>query len=241
VKVPRLFVDNETPVVEQQLTLSKEASKYLTRVLRRKAGDELVIFNGDGNNYAATLTSVSSQSEVTITNCHTNPTESPLHITLVQSLAKGSKLDLVIQKATELGVNRITPISAERSVMQIDEQRLQKRLQHWRGIAVSACTQCGRSVVPTIDAPVETGKWLSGNSAATLMLHPGGTQSISDITITDSQCQILIGPEGGFSDSEVALATSANIQLVSCGPRILRTETAGFTALSILQSRYGDL
>ncbi len=240
-KVPRLYVESTTVAVGQSLTLDKDAARYLTRVLRRKPGDGVTVFNGDGNDYEATITDVSATTTVTIDHNRPNATESSLNITLVQSLAKGSKLDLVIQKATELGVNRIVPISADRSVMQIDEKRLQKRMQHWRGIAISACTQCGRSVIPVIDQPTETTQWISGNKTATLMLHPGGAQSIGEVILNDNQCQILIGPEGGFSDNELSQATNANIQLVSCGPRILRTETAGFTALAILQARYGDL
>ena len=105
----------------------------------------------------------------------------------------------------------------------------------------ATCTQCERSIIPVIEHPQDTTQWIAGNTSTTLMLHPGATQSISEVEITDTSIQLLIGPEGGFSDNEVQLAINTSIKPVSCGPRILRTETAGFTALAILQARFGDL
>ncbi len=240
-KNPRLYIPAQPLIVGQQLQLDKDAAKYLTRVLRRQVGDTVTLFNGDGSNYPATICEINGGTVVSVDACIPNNTESPLNITLVQSLAKGSKLDLIIQKATELGVNRIVPVTAERSVMQIDEKRLQKRMHHWHGIAISACTQCERSIIPLIEAPVDTSQWLASNQSPTLMLHPGADNSVGTVDITGNSIQLLIGPEGGFSDNEVQQAIDANIEPVSCGPRILRTETAGFTAIAILQARFGDL
>lgn len=227
--------------VGQVIQLPKDASKYLTRVLRRGAGDAVTLFTGDGHNYPAELNEDGNLVTAAVLEKAVNHSESPLTITLVQSLAKGSKFDLVIQKATELGVSRIVPVTADRSVMQIDKHRLQKKLAHWQSIAISACTQCGRSKIPTIDTPANLSDCFYRAASEGLLLHPESEHSISDTTITSQQCTLFIGPEGGFSDEEVTAALNAGVRLATCGPRILRTETAGFTALSILQSRFGDL
>lgn len=236
-----MFTNEQALSVDQSLQLGKDAAKHITRVLRRKVDDEVVVFNGDGNDYPATLIQTTPHAVLRITGKIDNQNESPLAVTLVQSLAKGTKLDLVIQKATELGVNRIVPVIAARSVMQIDEKRLERRMQHWKAVAVSACTQCQRSKLPIIEQPQPLNRWLPANAAGSMLLHPEASVAISSITVTANHCQLLVGPEGGFTDDELQLATHHRIPLVSCGPRVLRTETAGFTALSVLQSRYGDL
>lgn len=240
-KTPRLFVDQPLQI-DQIIELDREASKYISRVLRRSEGDPLALFNGDGNDYAATLIAPGKTTHVQINSKSANSTESPVNITLVQSLAKGTKLDLVIQKATELGVSRITPVSSDRSVLQIDATRLQKRMQHWRGVAISACTQCNRSVLPEIDEPGSLSDWLSSKKHDnTFILQPDSGQSIGSITISGRSCTIIVGPEGGFSDEEIQHALTHGVIPIACGPRILRTETAGFTTIAILQARFGDL
>ncbi len=239
-KAPRLYVNNPSLAVDQPVELAAEAAKYLIRVLRRNVGDPLILFNGDGCNYTATILSADRQTVVKITGKTDNHSESPLSITLVQSLAKGTKLDLVIQKATELGVQRIVPVSSERSVMQIEAKRQQKKHDHWHGVAISAATQCGRSTIPVIDAPASLEHWLTQQVPDGLLLHPGGTQSISQIELSTSSCTLLIGPEGGFSEQELTLATQSGYRAINCGPRVLRTETAGLTAAASLQSRFGD-
>jgi len=170
--------------------------------MRYAEGDRVELFNGDGNNYSASIVSVGKTAQVQIENSEINTTESPVSVTLVQSLAKGTKLDLVVQKATELGVHRITPVSAERSVLQVDEKRANKKAEHWTKIARSACAQCNRSVVPVIDPVIELNKW--------------------------------------FTD-HAEFAKDTGVILVQCGPRVLRTETAGLAALTIIQSLIGDM
>lgn len=240
-KAPRLYIDNQSLAKDTDVTLPKDAAKYLLRVLRRNSGDEIILFNGDGYNYPATLSVNGNQACATVQQQVINPAESPLSITLVQALAKGTKLDLVIQKATELGVQRIVPVIAERSVMQIDQQRQQKKMDHWRAVAISACTQCGRSTLPTIDPPTVLPQCLSSDISNGLLLHPRGQNRLSQVQLCGDHCTLFIGPEGGFSDHEIALAEGVGVQLVTCGPRVLRTETAGFTAVAILQSQRGDL
>lgn len=240
-KIPRLFIDQPLHV-DQSVFLDRDASKYIVRVLRRTTGDQLLVFNGDGSDYPATITCAGKATEIQINRQQKNNTESPMDITLVQSLAKGTKLDLIIQKATELGVKRITPIASDRSVLQIDRARLAKRMDHWRGVAISACTQSQRSFVPVIDEPQSYINWLeSASHENTFLLHPLSEHTIGSVNCSSQRCTVVIGPEGGFSSEELHKANLANIQSISCGPRILRTETAGFTVIAVFQSRFGDL
>ena len=242
-KSPRLFVDQPL-LIDTLVELDRDATRYMTRVLRRTTGDTLTLFNGDGKDYPAILEDINGKAAVVRVNqCQVNQSRSPLDITLVQSLAKGMKLDLVIQKATELGVARISPVSADRSVLQLDKKRIGSRMDHWQGVAISACTQCHRSTLPVIDRPQTFEQWLAGSTDIKhrFLLHPTAQHSLTSIPSPGSACCVIVGPEGGFSDAEIDRAKSTGVTSVSCGPRILRTETAGFTALAILQSRFGDL
>lgn len=238
-----------------EFTLGKEAYRHIVRVLRRGEGDPLILFNGDGFNYHSTLKiTAPSMAIAVIQSREINTTESPLNINLVQSLAKGTKLDLVIQKATELGVTRITPVISERSVLQIDNNRIERKLSHWRGVAVSAATQCQRSVVPVVETPLPLIDWIDSQvknrtenrtekkaePASCLLLHPSASKTLKEIELASASCSVLVGPEGGFTADEVNYAESRGAATFQCGPRILRTETAGFTAIAILQSLYGD-
>ena len=170
--------------------------------------------------------------------------ESPLKVHLVQGISRGERMDFVVQKATELGVKRITPLLTERGVVKLDDQRAKKRQQHWQKIAASACEQCGRVRLPLLDAPERLDAWLGNKPAhveSDVILRPGATQSLSAIDMPVTKICILIGPEGGFTDAEYQLADAAGFVAVSMGPRVLRTETAAVAALTILQSRWGDL
>jgi len=209
--------------------------------MRFVEGDRVELFNGDGNNYAASIVGVGKSAQVKIESAEINSTESPVSITLVQSLAKGTKLDLVIQKATELGVNRITPVSSERSVLQVNDKRAPKKAEHWVKIARSACAQCNRSVVPTIDPVTELNQWLTDHAEQqSILIHPVANQTFKELAPSRT-LNILVGPEGGFSDSELQLAVNTGITLVRCGPRVLRTETAGLAAVAIVQAFTGDM
>jgi len=224
-RVPRLFL-NAPLLANEKVELPRDTAHYLTRVLRRSVDDDVVLFNGDGNNYFATVVAAGKKAELAIQ----------------QALAKNTKLDLIVQKATELGVARIIPVTNERSVKRIDAERRQRKLDHWRSIARSACEQCDRSVVPTIDNPLEFDEWLEQTDAATtLLLHPTSHQRINDLQLTPRECSVVIGPEGGFSANETQAAAQKGLLSVSCGPRILRTETAGPAVIAILQSHFGDL
>lgn len=228
-----------------ELELESEKALYLTRVLRRRSGDTLLVFDGKGSEYRATLLSVGKgNATLRIDEAIVTKTETGLRVHLVQGVSRGERMDFVVQKATELGVKRITPVLTEFGVVKFDDRRAEKRRAHWQKVAASACEQCGRVRLPLVDAPIALKKWFGNppDSVDTqLILRPGGAQALTDIEAPPTKICILVGPEGGFSDSEHADAEVAGFRSVSLGPRILRTETAALTALAILQSRWGDL
>ncbi|OYY81783.1 MAG: 16S rRNA (uracil(1498)-N(3))-methyltransferase [Methylophilales bacterium 16-45-9] len=169
--------------------------------------------------------------------------ESPLNITLLQGVSSGDRMDFTIQKAVELGVKQIQPINSQRSVVKLNAERAEKRTEHWQNIAISACEQSGRAVVPKVLAPIALDKWLSQNpqgESARILLNPIGAKRLAEISKPETEIQLLIGAEGGLSPAEITLAVSQGFQSIVLGPRILRTETAALTAISVMQGLWGD-
>ena len=219
-----------------------------------KEGDTLTLFNGQGGEYLAKIAQIKASSvSVDIMEKLDIERESSLNITLIQSLQSGEEMDLTIQKAVELGVSRIVPVATQRSVLRLDGERAQRRLQRWRGIIVSACEQCGRNRLPDIEAPEKLGSWLTRLSPPSLkaqrwILLPEGDALASGEAFTSAasnsptltQIEVLIGPEGGFAPEEVLLAQTKGFLPRCLGPRILRTETAGMAVVSAIQSLWGD-
>jgi 16S rRNA (uracil1498-N3)-methyltransferase len=243
---------------ERQLVrLEPMGSAHLIKVLRMRSGARVTLFNGDGFDYSAEIDAPKPEAaELRVILKHRNDAESPLKITLIQALCRGEKMDWVLEKATELGVHRIIPVQTERTEVQLDAERAGKRLAHWQRVVVSACEQCGRASLPEIlpllnlDARLAsrlTAPWLSNGMQAgsAWVLEPGEnllTQRIAEFERAAPQTmEIAVGPEGGFSERDLAQFRAANFQTVSFGPRILRTETAGIAALAVLQSLWGDL
>lgn len=225
--------------------LNEERSHYAGRVLRLRAGDELVVFSGDGSEFGAIVREV-SKSAVTlgVGSRRMQAVESPLTIDLVQGVSRGERMDFVVQKATELGVSHITPVMTAHTVVHLDGDKIERRAAHWTKIAQSACEQCGRNVVPLVDAPQPFGRWIERPAragSARVVLHPGAPVFLSDLPGALAGVELLIGPEGGLSDAEADQALAAGFTPYSLGPRILRTETAAIAAIAILQSRLGDL
>ena len=236
----RLYV-NCALAASSELELPPEASHYVGKVLRAKLAQSLRLFNGDGQEYSATVTAVNKKSViVAIQSASNGQPPSPLHTHLGQVMSRGDRMDYAIQKATEMGVNAITPLSSERCEVKLDLQRLKKRLHHWQQIAISACEQSGRSDVPTIHQPVLLSQWLEQVEAQQkLVLHPHNTVRLTELA-TPNSCALLIGPEGGLTDAEVNAAQTQGFQAMLLGPRILRTETAPVASLSLLQHLWGD-
>jgi len=224
--------------------LSESAAAHATRALRLNIGDDVVLFNGDGFNYSCTLTDIKKNSVTAIVNSATEVhNESPLNITLVQAISSGDRMDFTIQKAVELGVKNIQPISSKRSVVKLSAERAEKRTEHWQNIAISACEQSGRAYVPNVLVPTSLEQWLSKNPSANstrILLNPIGAIRLTEIPKPTDEIQLLIGAEGGLSQEEIDLATSHHFQSIVLGPRILRTETAALTAIAAMQLAWGD-
>jgi 16S rRNA (uracil1498-N3)-methyltransferase len=228
-----------------ELALPAQAAEHVARVLRMNTGDVLTVFNGDGFDYVATLVSVGKR-DVTarIDSREEVANESPLQLTLAQGVARGEKMDLIVQKATELGVARIVPLFTERSEVKLDAARAEKRLQHWRAIAASACEQSGRVRIPAVMPAQALQSWLeslAGDRAQRLALLPEGTLRAREVAFGQAGGLLVVGPEGGLGDRDVAALREAGFQGLRLGPRILRTETAGLAALAALQALHGDL
>jgi len=239
----RVYLD--TPLEPGRiLSLPAANAHHLLNVLRLKNGAGIVLFNGrDDEEFTATLTIVNRrEATATIERRHPVQRESALRISLVQAISSGDKMDFTLQKSVELGVADIIPIHSERSA-RIPAKRLEKRLQHWQRIIISATEQCGRVRLARLHPPARFGELLTstGNIQARRILAPTADRALSrSLTAHDNPVQIWIGPEGGFSPDEIRAAEKAGIQPVTLGPRILRTETAGIAALSALQALYGD-
>ena len=240
----RLFVSNEL-ATGQQLQLVKEQAHYVCRVLRLRIGDSMTVFNGEDGEFDATLESIGRNVAIALIGARLETTtESPLKVHLVQGISRGERMDLVIQKATELGVKRISPVLTEFGVVKLDARRAAKRHDHWRGVAQSACEQSGRTRPPLIDESMALNTWFGTHTKAAgsdLILRPGAATALTSLSAPATKVCLLIGPEGGFSDTEYENAALAGFKEVSRGRRILQTETAAIAALAIVQALWGDL
>lgn len=223
--------------------LSVPASQHVAVVLRMQQGDLLTLFCGDNREYSATIISLHKKKVVVAINSVQDVNrESPRFIHLAQAISKGERMELVIQKAVELGVASITPLLTARCVVRLDAERLAKKQAQWQAITIAACEQSGRNQLPIIHQACELETYLQLCQAQTkLVLHPMSAKSWRDYKLTDADVALLIGPEGGLSDDEVSLAQALTFQPLSLGPRILRTETAAIAAISMIQTISGDL
>jgi 16S rRNA (uracil1498-N3)-methyltransferase len=226
-----------------RVRLQGSAASHVTRVLRLRLGEALTLFNGAGGEYAARIDQAHG-GEVTLAVGEQQmiERESPLPLTLVQGISRGERMDLVVQKATELGVGRIVPVLTERSVVRLDAHQADRKLIHWRAIVVSACEQSGRNRLPEVLPPAGLREFLrSGAATGTrLLLSPLAPRRLAEVK-PDGGATVLIGPEGGLSEEEQQAAVQAGFEAVRMGPRVLRTETAALAALALLQQLGGDL
>ncbi len=259
---PRTYV--AAPLsADTELELPAEVANHVVRVLRLRPGAVLTLFDGRGGEYPATLLAASGRGTRVRTGAHAAiERESPLRLTLLQGIARGERMDLIVQKATELGVARLVPLACERSVVRLDASQAAKRLEHWRAIAIAACEQSGRNRLPQIDPVLPSerlaetvlvprppgGAATSGATAipgdartARLLLEPGAALGLARVAAGLGAATLLVGPEGGLSARELDLAARAGFTACSLGPRILRTETAPLAALAVLQALAGDL
>jgi 16S rRNA (uracil1498-N3)-methyltransferase len=229
--------------VGQALQLSELATNHLVRVLRLGINDKCVLFNGDGFDYQAKIISVAKRgASVEIISSQEVSNESPVSITLVQGIARGEKMDWILQKATELGVQRIVPVITDRTEVKLDSERSDKKMQHWLGVVASACEQSGRARLPEIIEPCALANWpMQDKNTAKFALDPDGAFGFSDLVkINPVALSLAIGPEGGFSERDLATLKAGGFQGLRMGPRILRTETAGPAAIAALNVLLGD-
>lgn len=226
------------------IELDDQASHHLARVLRAKVGDALVLFNGEGGEYQALITSIDKKSVTAkLGLLIEREAESPLKLCLAQAISRGEKMDYTIQKAVELGVHQIVPLFTERCSVKLDEEKRQKRLQHWQSIVVSACEQSGRNRLPTLLPPQNLNQWLKTAQAdhCFVLAPQSGYQLKTGSVQKNSSVILLIGPEGGLSEAELAIVTARGFLSLNLGPRVLRTETAAVAALTALQCYFGDM
>jgi 16S rRNA (uracil1498-N3)-methyltransferase len=230
----------------REFTLGPSQSHHLSSVLRLKPGDALVLFDGAGAEYAATVLRAGKRDvTVAVRERKTVSRESPLAVTLAQSVSSGERMDYTIQKAVELGVAAIQPLATSRSIVRLSAERAGRRAGHWQAVAVQACEQCGRNRVPSVAALLPLDRWLAqlpaaGDGARRLLLTPRADTRLRDLERALHSVILLAGPEGGYTQEEEAAARHGGFVPVSLGPRVLRTETAAVAALAALQALWGD-
>jgi 16S rRNA (uracil1498-N3)-methyltransferase len=222
------------------VTLDRDSAHYLGRVLRLQPGDAITLFNSEDGEFAAQLIELGKQQAlVRIMEPVAVQANPALTIHLGLGLSRGERMDYAVQKSTELGVGTITPLITEHCEVRLSRERQQNRQAHWQRVAISACEQCGRSQVPTVNLPRTLQQWLVDHPGG-ILLDSRADSRLADLQLEDS-INVVTGPEGGFSEQELDDARQRGYQLIRLGPRILRTETAPVAALSLLQYLFGDL
>lgn len=233
---PRLYQNTELNL-GKDCPLTPEAHHHLTRVLRARVGDPIILFNGQGGEYQANITEISrKQTHVGITHFIDNDIQSPLKIHLGQGIARGEKMDFMLQKAVELGVSEITPLFTDKCA--VKPQNVEKRITHWERVIISACEQSGQNTLPQLNPCMALPQWLEQCNAHGIIFDPRGDVPISKISRGHEF--ILLGPESGFSEDEVLLAKQHHWVVATLGPRILRAETATVAGITAMQVKWGD-
>ncbi len=248
-RIPRIY--QPMPLLSgQTIKLDAQATVHLTKVLRLRVGDALVLFNGEENDkgergeFAARVNAVERRSAmIEVGEFVACSSESPLELVLLQGISRGERMDFTVQKAVELGVSRIVPVLSERTVVNFKGDRQEKRRTHWQGVANSACEQCGRNRVPTVEAVKSFAVAIAEMAemdTLKLVLHHRAETNFATLAAPQGAVSLLIGPEGGFSVQEIATAEAAGFVPWRLGSRVLRTETAALAAISVLQWHWGD-
>lgn len=241
-RIPTIYT--ETNLSENiETELDSASAHHIANVLRMKQGDSLRLFNGSGYFFSANIIQSTKKSVcVSVESSEKSHTESSLHSHLGQVMSRGDRMDYAIQKSTEMGVNEITPLMSERCELKLKSDRESKRLAHWQQVAISAAEQCGRATVPTIHPVSSLDEWLNKQKdiGLSLVFHHRDSQNLAQIQPAPSHVNLLIGPEGGLSQTEIEQAKQANFMACTFGPRVMRTETAPVACLSILQWLWGD-
>ncbi len=240
-RIPRIYT-GQALRGNARIELELGPSAHIARVLRMREGDKLTLFNGEGGEYPTEVASMDKKKVVVATGAHRAlELESNLRMHLGIAVSRGDRMDWIIQKATELGVNTVTPLLTERTEVKLADDRAARKNRHWQQIAISACEQCGRNRVPEIEALQDVASWLASTDAERKFVLHHRADSIEGASDKPASIALLIGPEGGLSDTEVGAAEQAGFHSLRLGPRILRTETAPLAAIAILQAHWGDM
>ena len=226
------------------MQLDEGAAAHATRVMRLRVGDNLTLFDGSGNDFACNILNVQKNVVlVSVNSVAVINNESPINITLLLGISAGDRMDIGLQKAVELGVNRIIPLKIERSIVKLDDEKAKKRTAHWQQVVIAACEQSGRAVVPTVAAPIHLANWLAQNlnvDKTRITLDPLADKKMVDLPKPTGEIQLLVGAEGGLSASEIVIAAQHGFIGVRLGKRILRTETAPLAAIATANTLWGD-
>jgi 16S rRNA (uracil1498-N3)-methyltransferase len=238
---PRFYLD-QLLAPGARFSLPPGPARHAARALRLAEDDVVTLFNGRGGEYSARIERIhKDEVAVSITGFANIERESSLRVILAQGISSGERMDYTLQKAVELGVAAIQPISARRSVVKLAGDRADRRVAHWQGVVASACEQCGRNQVPTVAAPLTLVNWLGARSGARLLfLSPLADTRLADLPVPTATDCLVAGPEGGFEADEIAALRAAGAIPVRLGPRVLRTETAALAALAAMQTLWGD-
>jgi 16S rRNA (uracil1498-N3)-methyltransferase len=240
--VPRFYHSGEL-VSHRETFLDEAAAHHAARVLRLKEDDAVVLFNGKGGEYPARIAGIGKTKVTLLTGEWQDiERESPLQIILAQGVSSAEKMDYTVQKAVELGVTAIQPLTSQRSAARLDAARARKRIEHWRKVVIAACEQCGRNRIPQIAEMVSLKKFLGNaeSNSLRLVLSPEGGLFFRQLKYKGGEIILLVGAEGGFAPEEEQDARAAGFTLVALGRRVLRTETAGIAALAAMQTLWGD-
>ncbi|MBR7889636.1 16S rRNA (uracil(1498)-N(3))-methyltransferase [Marinomonas sp. A79] len=242
-RIPRIYIDAELNE-NTTLALPDASFQHLCKVLRLKSDHPLRVFNGKGGQFNAVLIEVEKRSaSIRIHDYEALENESPIRVTIGQTLSRGERMDYAIQKSVEAGVYAIQPLFSERCEVKLQDSRAEKRQQHWQQVAISAAEQCGRGWVPTVHAPIELNDWVEKcNNMLKLTLHHHSAKPIRLFEKPNhNDIALLIGPEGGLTENEVQHAEKSGFSAITLGPRVLRTETAPVVALSVINALWGDI
>jgi 16S rRNA (uracil1498-N3)-methyltransferase len=235
------FYYPDTLAQQSTIQLIDNAAHHVSSVLRLKINDSIILFNGDGADYSAKIINIAKKTvNVQIIEKLMINRESSLQIHLGQAISRSEKIDLVIQKAVELGVTEITPLMMQHCAVKFNAEQLNKKMAHWQGIIINACEQCGRNVIPTLYLPISIATWLEQSHSCGLVFDTEEKQSLKSFSFQPAHVSLLIGPEGGLSNNELTLAKHFHFNAIRLGHRILRTETAAIAAISIVQYQWGD-
>ena len=241
-RTPRIY--HPSPLAAaSEIALTEQAATHVRRVLRMKEGQRLLLFDGSNQIFNADIVLLNKKMlRVRLAECRNEDRESPLTLHLGQVISRSEKMAFSIQKSVELGVTTITPLFSERCGVQLSDERLLKKIQQWQQIAIAACEQCGRNRIPEIRMAIPVPDWCAEqDNDLKLTLHPHARNSLYTLPESCHRARLLIGPEGGLSDNEIALASGCGFTDISLGPRTLRTETTALCAITALQLRFGDL